>query len=211
MVTLLTGRAPTLETVRDLSARYGAAVFETRDVNSDETIALVQRVGSDVIVVMNFDQILHERLISVPSWGVLNVHPSLLPDFRGPCPVFWALAGRRAEAGASVHFIADRRIDNGSILEQRTVILDRSRSVAETTCSLFKLGVQCVPGALERLRRGEQGSPQSETSDHYQGFPTRLDVLSGRREGVRLCRLLPVLRLLCSALGGWPFDESAPV
>ena len=86
-LSLVTRRGPALATLPELARRHGARLIETPDVNSAETLAAVQACDPDFIVVMNFDQILQPPLIALPKVAAVNVHPSLLPRLRGPCPV----------------------------------------------------------------------------------------------------------------------------
>jgi hypothetical protein len=103
MTAPLLGRERPLQSIRSLASRYGARVIEVADINDAETIATVSEFAPDLVLVFNFDQILQPAFIDVAASGVINVHPSILPSFRGPCPVFWALAGGCGEAGVSVH------------------------------------------------------------------------------------------------------------
>jgi folate-dependent phosphoribosylglycinamide formyltransferase PurN len=195
------GRRPTeLRGARTLARAYGAKAIECVDVNAPSILDVVASMAPDAIVVMNFDQILHEPLIAVAKGQVLNVHPSLLPALRGPCPAFWALAEKHQNVGATVHLIEDRRIDAGPILDQRVVILDTSLSVAEATCHLFEMGVRCLPVALERSQYGEHKTLQPSTGANYRSFPTRSELRWAHKRGVRLYRLFPLLRLLGKAL-----------
>jgi methionyl-tRNA formyltransferase len=188
-----------LWTVRDLAARYGSTIIETADVNSEETIGLVQRLGSDVIVVMNFDQILKERFIQSPKIATINIHPSLLPAFRGPCPVFWALVEGCHELGVTVHLIEDEEIDAGPVIAQDRVAWKPTVSVAEATSMLFDQGVRLLIAHLSQDLRS-QSCAQVRSASTYQTFPTRHEIAVAKAKGVRLCRWDQLVRLASAAL-----------
>jgi folate-dependent phosphoribosylglycinamide formyltransferase PurN len=195
-------RPQSLACVRQLAARHGARFVEVGDVNSAATRELVGDHAPDLVMVMNFDQILQAEFIALPRLGVLNVHPSRLPSLRGPCPAFWALAQERTTAGASVHRIENCEIDAGRLLAQSEIAIDRTLSVAELTTRLFKLGVRLLPTAVAALAADrDAGQPQVLSAGEYRGFPRVSEIALARRRGVRLARAAHFLRLFAASWG----------
>jgi len=189
MTALLLGRKRVLHSIRSLTSRHGATVIETADINDAETIAAVSDFAPDLVVVFNFDQILRPAIIDVAASGVINVHPSLLPSFRGPCPVFWALAQGRPESGVSLHAITNADIDAGPIFRHERRAMDRRESVAEITSALFVAGAKLVPEVVRQAATGGlQSLPQQGSPGDYYGFPAPGDVARAARQGIRLCR-----------------------
>ncbi len=167
------------------------------------------------IVVMNFDQILRAACISIAKAGVVNVHPSLLPSFRGPCPVFWALAEQRQTMGASLHVIEDAQIDAGPVLTQARREIDPSLSVAEITSQLFCDGAALMPMTLARLIKGQveksaQGADADADADYW-GFPQKNEVRRALRTGIRLWRIGHVVRVIAAASGLIKWKASQPI
>lgn len=197
----LTGRQPRFRSVRAHASAHGATVLDTADVNGADTITALRAYAPDLVLVMNFDQILRREFIAA-SGRVINVHPSLLPALRGPCPVFWALAERRSDVGVSLHLIEDENIDVGPLLAQQAHALDGTLSVAQIVAQLFEEGVALLPGVVKALRNGcLAGRAQAAASASYRGFPDRAEMARTRRMGVRLCRLRPIAKLLTGAVG----------
>jgi folate-dependent phosphoribosylglycinamide formyltransferase PurN len=201
-ISRVTRRTPALATLPELARRHDARLVETPDVNSAETLAAVQACAPDFIVVMNFDQILQAPLIGLPKVAAVNVHPSLLPRLRGPCPVLWARARQEHISGATVHAIEDRTIDAGRVLAQVEVPIEGARSVGELTTQFFLAGARALPAALARLEGDRTaGQPQQLSDGQYLGYPTALQMKDFRRAGLRLCRLRHAARLISAALG----------
>jgi folate-dependent phosphoribosylglycinamide formyltransferase PurN len=201
-VSLVTRRPPALATLPELARRHGARFVETSDVNSAETLAAVRASAPDFILVMNFDQILQPPLIGMPKVAALNVHPSLLPKLRGPCPVLWAITRGERISGATVHAIEDRTIDAGRVIAQVEVPIEGATSVGELTTQFFLAGARALPTALPRLAADRTvGEPQRLSDGQYLGYPTALQMKDFRRAGLRLCRLRHAARLLMAALG----------
>lgn len=199
---LVTRHAPALAALNELATRHGSRIVETGDVNSSETIDIVEAYAPDVIVVLNFDQILRARFIALPRIGIVNVHPSLLPSLRGPCPAFWALAEGRSIAGVTIHLIDDEKIDTGPILDRVEVEIDSRQSVAEMNANLFLTGAGMLPATLEALAAGRiLGQPQGPHEGQYLGFPDYEEMGKARRNGVRLCSFWYAIRLIAAAGG----------
>lgn len=193
------GRRPALETLPALARRHGAVIIETGDINAPATLDRLRAYAPDALLVMNFDQILKPAAIAVPRLGALNIHPSLLPALRGPCPVFWALVEGRPRSGATLHRIEDARIDAGAILRQAEQPIDRRQSVAEINTRLFLAGAGVLGDALDDLAAGRPGTPPGP--GQYRGFPTRAEAVAARRAGVRLCHVWFAVGLIAATLG----------
>jgi len=193
---------PKLKSVRALAREHGAQILQVADVNGPECLDAVRSYAPDIVLVMNFDQILQQAIISLPSRGVLNVHPSPLPKFRGPCPVFWALIDRVHEAGVTLHVVDSADIDCGPIVAQAKVPLDAVFSAAEVTSALFVMGVQFVRPAIEQSMNGDgDAHQQDEAAASYCSFPTRFEMARAAKEGVHLCRLKHCIGLALASLG----------
>lgn len=202
------GGRPALETLPALARRHGAMVVETGDINATATLDRLRAYAPDALLVMNFDQILKPAAIAVPRRGALNIHPSLLPALRGPCPVFWALVEGRTSSGATLHRIEDARIDAGAILRQAEQPIDRRQSVAEINTRLFLAGVGALGDVLEDLAAGRPGTPPGP--GQYRGFPSSTEAAAARRAGVRLCHLWFAVRLIAATLGIGRGPDAAP-
>lgn len=197
----LLGRKRSLHSLRALASRHGARVIEVADVNDTETIATVSAFAPDLVVVLNFDQILRPAFIDIAASGVINVHPSCLPAFRGPCPVFWALAQGCRETGVSLHAIVNAEIDAGPVLRQERLMMDRARSAAEITSALFVAGARLLPAAVQELAtpRLQPVHPQPSPGD-YHGFPAPEDIARAAKQGIRLWSAGFVLRLIAATI-----------
>jgi methionyl-tRNA formyltransferase len=205
MARLLGGRRSALLSIRELARKHGAIVIETNDVNGNACLTAVTPHAPEIALVLNFDQILRQNFINVPTAGVVNVHPSLLPDFRGPCPVFWAMAEGCPELGVTLHFIEDQEIDAGPVISQLKMAREPAMSVAEATSVLFVKGVNLF---VRRLAEDLcHAFPEKTSSSSYHTFPSRAEVGAARTRGVRLCQLDYLRRLVstmfknASALG----------
>jgi methionyl-tRNA formyltransferase len=87
------------------------------DVNSGKFITKIKKTEPDLILCAGFPQIFSRELFSIPKYGAINIHPSLLPKFRGPSPFYWIIAKGETESGITAHLMSEK-IDGGDIIAQ---------------------------------------------------------------------------------------------
>jgi methionyl-tRNA formyltransferase len=117
----------------DVAGRLGAVLHETRDVNSEETIAAVRALEPDLVFVVGWSQLVRDPFIALAREGVFGMHPALLPRHRGRAPIPWAILTGLARTGVTLFEIVDASADSGSIVGQVT----RDIGPDETATTLF--------------------------------------------------------------------------
>jgi methionyl-tRNA formyltransferase len=118
------------------------------DVEVGETLRALE---PDVALVACFPWILPQSLLSLPPKGFLNLHPSLLPSFRGPHPLFWIFREGIRDTGVTVHFM-DQGVDSGDIALQASLDLPDGISGAEADRLHATLGANLFVEAIQLLR-----------------------------------------------------------
>ena len=117
-------------------------------------VNLYETLHPDVGVVAAYGQLIREELLALPTHGMLGVHPSLLPQYRGAAPVAWALLKGETTTGMTI-FRMNERLDAGDIALQRTVEIQPDEDAHELTGRLARLGAQAVVDTLEGLAAGQ--------------------------------------------------------
>ena len=107
-------------------------VWQVGRLNRPKTLALLQTLQPDVICVACFPYLFPKALLSLPKYGCLNLHPSLLPAYRGPSPLFWICRQGESETGVTLHWM-DEGMDSGNIVQQRSFALPEGILEAELT------------------------------------------------------------------------------
>jgi methionyl-tRNA formyltransferase len=151
----------------------------TRNINAE--LGLIADLKPDLIISAFFNQRIGGAVTALAP--ALNIHPSLLPAFKGVDPVFYARL-RGAPLGVTVHRISPE-LDSGDIVAQEAY--DPGGSVLASTVALYARGAQLLVDTL-----GQPARPQSGAGN-YDSWPTRTDVAALRRKGVRLARLRDLL------------------
>lgn len=171
----------------------GLPVHATRDLNSPAGLAFLARCAPDLLVSAFFDQRLGAAALAAPAHGCLNIHPALLPEFRGVDPVLQARLARAGSLGVTVHWMSPA-LDAGAILAQRTVPIAPAASVLEATAELFAAGAELLAANAGRIARRDPGAPQ-KSGGSYQSWPTRREVRALRALGIALLRGADLARL----------------
>lgn len=112
----LTGR---LHSVRAAARAHDVPVETVSDISDPDFIDRVGSAAPELLLSLVCAQRLGPELLDIPEWAI-NLHPSLLPDYRGPAPEFWALYHDEAETGWTAHVMVET-FDAGPIIEQRTL------------------------------------------------------------------------------------------
>jgi len=172
--------------LRQIAKKHRLPFHTTAHVLSAETIAFIRRQQPDLIITL-VHQIIKEPLLGLPRLGIINIHPGLLPQFKGIQPYFWELSEGSPEAGPTLHLIEDTGIDTGRILAQKSYPTDGVRSVHLNYYLTARTAAAILPATVHHLAEGTLSpAPQAPHTGHYYKWPdsTAYDRLS--RSGRRL-------------------------
>src|SRR5262249_42819339 len=120
----------------------------------------------DLILVQMFPRRLPASVLAIPRLGCVNVHPSLLPRYRGPNPVSWQLYNGETEIGITCHRM-DASFDTGPILLQWTLPIHPEDNREAVRRALNDQVVQRLPELLGLIEAGTPGSPQIDVGASY--------------------------------------------
>lgn len=148
--------------LKPLAREHGLNVFDPSTPCAEEFVALLAALKPDVIVVASYGQFLKKNLLAVPRLGTINVHPSLLPKYRGASPIQWALANGDLRTGVSVLKVTPK-MDAGDILAQEGTEIAPEDTFCTLESRLAALGAALLLRVLDDFRAGRiQGIPQDE-------------------------------------------------
>jgi methionyl-tRNA formyltransferase len=149
-------------------------VYEISNLSSPEITALVDKLQPTVACVACFPRRIPAGLLELAPLGFLNVHPSLLPAYRGPVPLFWTFRNGEKDTGVTVHFM-DAKLDTGDIARQAPVRLPDGISGPDADRLCGGTGGQLLAETLADLVNDTLvRRPQPEGGSYY-GYPTSSD------------------------------------
>lgn len=164
----------------------GIPVHTTRDLNAADGLSFLRARAPDVLISAFFDQRLNAATLGIPRHGGVNIHPSLLPSFKGVDPVLQARLRGVARIGVTVHYMTPE-LDCGTILAQRAFAPPAGSSIFAATARLFREGAQLLTAETDRIGRGDPGVPQPDPGD-YQSWPSPREIRALRGTGTVLIR-----------------------
>jgi UDP-4-amino-4-deoxy-L-arabinose formyltransferase/UDP-glucuronic acid dehydrogenase (UDP-4-keto-hexauronic acid decarboxylating) len=123
--------------VPDWAVRHNIPLFCPENVNTDEWFRKIASLKPDVIFSFYYRHLLSKEVLAIPSAGALNLHGSLLPHYRGRCPVNWVLVNGETETGVTLHRMVEKA-DAGDIVAQKVVpidLVDTARTLYNKLCT----------------------------------------------------------------------------
>ncbi len=154
--------------VKEAALRHNLPVFQpARLACAQDTVGELAALKPDVLVTAAFGQILKTEVLNMARLGVINLHASLLPHYRGPAPISWAIINGELETGVTT-MLADEGIDTGAILLTQKVALSQTETAIELADRLARIGANLVVETLEKLAAGQlTPCPQDESLATY--------------------------------------------
>jgi methionyl-tRNA formyltransferase len=129
------------------------AVHQPERIRRAEAIELVRELAPEIMVVVGYGQIIPQAIIDIPPRGMLNVHASLLPKYRGAAPIQWALANGETETGVTIMQI-DAGLDTGEMLLKQTVGIGADETATELSARLAPLGAELLLRTTKQMEDG---------------------------------------------------------
>ena len=148
--------------LKPLAESHGLPVLTPERASDLACVAEVAALAPDVVVVASYGQFLKPNLLAVPTLGTVNVHPSLLPKYRGASPIQWAMANGDTETGVTVLHVTPQ-MDAGDILAQERMAIGPEETFCTLEPKLADRGATLLMRVLDKFRTGQtQGVPQEE-------------------------------------------------
>ena len=180
--------------MKQAAQALGLPVFSPEKINSEESLAYLASLNADVMVTAAYGQILRKKILSMTPYGIVNIHGSLLPRYRGAAPIQWALIDGEKETGVTT-MQTERGVDTGAILVVKKLAIADTDTAETLFAKLSDLGADAIAETLSRLEAGTLTPvPQDESlathcrmlekSDGYLDFADSARALSCRIRGV---------------------------
>jgi len=147
------GRSPASPPVKRLAEELGLPVFQPEKVREPDFLNTFRILAPDIVAVAAFGQILPREIVRGPRMGCINIHPSLLPKYRGAAPIQRSLIGGEKNTGVTIMRM-DEGVDTGDILLQQETPIGPEETFGELQDRLAKLGSELLIMALAMLQTG---------------------------------------------------------
>jgi len=146
----------------------GIEYVREKNINSQTISEKVKKIQPDLLITAHLEKLITNDLIAIPRMGCLNLHPSLLPYYRGMAPQHWPIINGEKETGISIHFI-DETADTGNIVLQQKITLDNQMYVSDLQLIWTKMYQTVMCEAVKIVMNGYKGIGQSRADGSYYG------------------------------------------
>lgn len=186
------GRRLTPSLVKITAARHNLRVYQPERVRRPDFIRTLRDLRPDAIVVVAFGQLIPKLVLDLPPCGCINVHPSLLPKYRGAAPIQWALINGEEETGITI-MLLDETEDTGDIILQRRVKIDPKETAVTLSDRLARTAATAVVEVLGACP-GNAPPPHTPQNHDQATHAPKLTKESGRinwqASAVEICNLV---------------------
>ena len=141
--------------VKEVALAHEIPVFQPENFRADETVEQLRQLKPDICAVVAYGRILPQRVLDIPTCGCINIHASLLPQYRGSAPYQWAVLDGLKETGVSAqHMVLE--MDAGDVIDVEKTPIGENDTAGEVLDRLAVLGADLLSRVLARAASGDQ-------------------------------------------------------
>ena len=195
------GQKITQSEVKNYAEKNNIQILQPDNLNDKEFINKIKEINPDIIIVVAFRK-LPAEIFSIPKYGTINLHASLLPNYRGAAPINWCLINNEAKTGVTTFFI-NEKIDQGDILLQEEVNISDKDNFGSLYIKLSSVGsrllIKTIKGVLSKsLKASKQDFDESlKIAPKLSKVNTRIDWNKSQKE------IIGMIRGLSPKPGAW--------
>jgi methionyl-tRNA formyltransferase len=136
--------------VKEAALAHGLPVFQPERIKRPEVVAQLAELRAEAMVVVGYGQIIPQSIIDLPRYGILNVHASLLPKYRGAAPIQWAIVNGETTTGVTIMRI-DAGLDTGDMLLRAETAIGSEETAIDLGDRLAAMGASLLVATLARI------------------------------------------------------------
>ncbi len=143
----------TMPPVKETALSHGIPVFQPDKMRDGKAYAMLREIGPELIVVVAYGKILPADILQLPRYGCVNVHGSLLPQYRGAAPVQWSVIRGETVTGVTTMRM-DAGVDTGDILQTASTAIGPDETSGELYARLAQMGAELLSDTVAKLAAG---------------------------------------------------------
>lgn len=153
----------------------------TTSINKKENIEKLKALDPDIIVIIAGNQIIKQRVLDVPTHGVINAHSSMLPEYKGLMPTFWVLKNDEKKTGVTVFFLREG-IDDGPIINQEEIPIKENTTQKDLIIRCKEVANELLVEAINQIEDDRLDLKINEGGSYF-SFPKAEDVKAFKARG----------------------------
>lgn len=192
------GKSVQFSAVKSAALAHNIEVYQPRRIREPECAAYLKKYEPDIMVVAAFGQILTEEILTMPRYGCINVHASLLPKYRGAAPIQWAVINGEKTTGVTTMQM-DAGIDTGDMLEKTELTLAPDETGGSLFDRLAKAGAKLCVQTLAHIEDGTVTRTKQDESQatHVGMIKKSMGIIDWKKPAVQIERMI-------RGLNPWP-------
>ena len=139
--------------VKEVALAHDLPVFQPENFRQEETVQQLRDLKPDICAVVAYGRILPQKVLDVPTYGCINIHASILPQYRGSAPYQWAVLDGQKQTGVSAMYLV-REMDAGDVIEISKTPIGENETAGELLDRLAVLGADLLSKTLTRFTQG---------------------------------------------------------
>ena len=139
--------------VKEVALEAGIPVFQPENFREEETVEQLRALKPDVVAVVAYGRILPQKVLDIVPGGFINIHASLLPQYRGSAPYQWAVLDGLKETGVSAQFMV-HEMDAGDVIGVAKTAIGENETAGELLDRLAVLGAELLADMLQNFQAG---------------------------------------------------------
>ena len=155
--------------VKEFALEKNLKIYQPEKIRKNvEFIEELKKMNPDVICVVAYGKILPKEILEIPKLGCINVHGSLLPQYRGAAPIQWAVINGDKETGVTTMYM-DEGMDTGDMILKKKIEIGENETTGELWEKLSKIGGELLVETLDQIERGI--APREKQGDNFTVAP----------------------------------------
>lgn len=138
--------------VKNIAIKNKINIYTIKTINNTETNNLIKKINPQLIIMTEYGEKINKDVIKIPKYGIINVHPSILPKFRGATPIQQAIINGESETGVSIIEI-NENIDSGYILNIEKCKINDNDTYLSLSKKLIKLSIKCLIKTFNEIKK----------------------------------------------------------
>lgn len=192
------GKSVQFSAVKSAALAHNIEVYQPKRIREPECAAYLKKYEPDIMVVAAFGQILTEEILTMPRYGCINVHASLLPKYRGAAPIQWAVINGEKTTGVTTMQM-DAGIDTGDMLEKTELALAPDETGGSLFDRLARAGAKLCVQTLAHIEDGTVTRTKQDESQatHVGMIKKSMGIIDWKKPAVQIERMI-------RGLNPWP-------
>lgn len=192
------GKSVQFSPVKTAALAHQIKVYQPKRIREPECVDYLKTFGADIMVVAAFGQILSKEILTMPKYGCVNVHASLLPKYRGASPIQWAVINGDKATGVTTMQM-DAGIDTGDILEKTEIPLAEDETGGSLFDKLSEAGARLCVQTIAHMQDGmvKRTKQEDAQATHVGMITKQMGKIDWTRPAVQIERLI-------RGLNPWP-------